>query len=193
MEEEPKQRLFDFRQSLGQRISQSVADGSANEFDALRSCVLGAVLARVQSPAIPDGRSYRARERPRLGAESGRCLVTASRCRASAKVRNTPHAQTLGDHPEAPPGRCEEAAQQTTLAQPLQPRLPLRRAGSQAVENLGHFARCVLFAPSGRNVRPWAPGSCYSGSRAGNGRWKRKGLSGSRATLVSLRPVLRPR
>jgi len=52
------------------------------------------------------------------------------------------------------------------------------------------YHRCVLFAPSGRDVRPWAPGSCYSGSRAGNCRWKRQGLSGSRATLVSLRPVL---
>jgi hypothetical protein len=30
------------------------------------------------------------------------------------------------------------------------------------------YHRCVLFAPSGRDVRPWAPGSCSSGSRAGN-------------------------
>jgi hypothetical protein len=27
---------------------------------------------------------------------------------------------------------------------------------------------CALFAPSGRDARPWAPGSWYSGSRAGD-------------------------
>ena len=35
----------------------SVADGLANELDVSRSCGLGAVLARAQSPATPGGRS----------------------------------------------------------------------------------------------------------------------------------------
>ena len=39
----------------------SVADGSANELDVSRSCGLGAVLARAQSPATPGGHSSGAR------------------------------------------------------------------------------------------------------------------------------------
>ena len=43
---------------------------------------------------------------------------------------------------------------------------------------------CALFAPSGRDARPWAPGSWYSGSRAGSCRWRRTGLPGSWESLV---------
>ena len=41
---------------------------------------------------------------------------------------------------------------------------PSRRASFFA----WRYHPCVRFAPSGRDARPWAPGSWYSGSRAGN-------------------------
>jgi len=52
---------------------------------------------------------------------------------------------------------------------------------------------CVRFAPSGRDARPWAPGSWYSGSRAGECRSRRTGLPGSWKSLMIIVRVLRPR
>ncbi len=46
------------------------------------------------------------------------------RCWASAQVRHAAQAQTLGDFSESLPTGCEEATQQTALAQFFQPCLP---------------------------------------------------------------------
>ncbi len=46
------------------------------------------------------------------------------RCWASAQVRHAAQAETLGDFSESLPTGCEEATQQTALAQFLQPCLP---------------------------------------------------------------------
>jgi hypothetical protein len=51
---------------------------------------------------------------------------------------------------------------------------------------------CALFDPSGRDARPWA-GELVFRFPSRTCQWRRTGLSGSRATLVSLRPVLGPR
>ncbi|MGO9466610.1 MAG: hypothetical protein ACLQVF_20910 [Isosphaeraceae bacterium] len=46
------------------------------------------------------------------------------RCWASAQVRHAAQAQTLGNYSESLPTGCEEATQQTALAQVFQPCLP---------------------------------------------------------------------
>jgi hypothetical protein len=52
--------------------------------------------------------------------------------------------------------------------------VPARRSDSRPslsphfVAFVWRYHPCALFAPSGRNARPWAPGSWYSGSRAGH-------------------------
>ena len=135
------------RRQLGQRVRRPPV------VCLRRSSWLGRRVQPLGGPFLQGAR----RASPDLERSSGRCLVTASRCRGPAQVRNPTYAQTLGDLPEALSGRGEEPAQQTALAQLLQPRLPLRRAGSQAVENLGHFATGSP-SPRGITARSGPPG-----------------------------------
>src|SRR5271165_757023 len=53
-----------------------------------------------------------------------RCLVSVSGRRASAQVWHAAQAQAISDFSKPLPARSKEAAEETPLAQLLQPRLP---------------------------------------------------------------------
>jgi hypothetical protein len=130
-------------QLLGALSSWSGPAGSGNEFDRPRYGVLGGVFGRRVQTCHP-GRSFLQGERripPDSELKSGRWIVSASGCRASGQVGHAPQAQLLGAFFESLPAAREKTAQETTVAQLLQPRLPVIRAAAQTVENLGHFAR----------------------------------------------------